>query len=53
MSFKKIEKENRKLRLKGKKEFNEQVRSLVDFVRKRDKRWTARKVGFHLFILNY
>ncbi|KAL7647878.1 UNVERIFIED_CONTAM: hypothetical protein RMT77_001488 [Armadillidium vulgare] len=40
---KQIEKENKKIRDKAKKEFNEEVRSLVSFVRKRDKRWEARK----------
>lgn len=36
-----IEKENKKVRLKAKKERNEEVRSLVAFVRKRDKRVQA------------
>lgn len=40
---KKIEKENNKVRLKARKEFNESVRSLVAYVRRRDKRWEARK----------
>ncbi|XP_047472307.1 dnaJ homolog subfamily C member 21-like isoform X2 [Penaeus chinensis] len=40
---KKIEKENNKVRLKARKEFNEKVRSLVAYVRRRDKRWEARK----------
>ncbi|KAF5277453.1 hypothetical protein FQR65_LT15990 [Abscondita terminalis] len=36
--FKSVEKENRKIRLKAKKDRNEEVRALVAFVRKRDKR---------------
>lgn len=40
-----IEKENKKIRNKAKKEFNEEVRSLVSFVKKRDKRVAARKVS--------
>lgn len=39
--FKHIEKENKKVRLKAKKERNEEVRSLVSFVKKRDKRVQA------------
>ncbi|KAK3856240.1 hypothetical protein Pcinc_037423 [Petrolisthes cinctipes] len=35
--------DNRKARQKARKEFNEEVRALVMFVRKRDKRWEARK----------
>ena len=42
----KIEKENKKVRDKAKKKYNEDVRNLVLFVRKRDKRWMARKVSF-------
>ncbi|XP_076063989.1 dnaJ homolog subfamily C member 21 isoform X3 [Oratosquilla oratoria] len=40
---KKIDKENKKIRDKARKEYNEQVRTLVAFVRKRDKRWKLRK----------
>ncbi|XP_068238249.1 dnaJ homolog subfamily C member 21-like [Palaemon carinicauda] len=40
---KKIEKENNKARQKARKQFNEEVRALVAFVRKRDKRWQERK----------
>ncbi|XP_071526074.1 dnaJ homolog subfamily C member 21 isoform X2 [Panulirus ornatus] len=40
---KKIEKDNSKARQKARKQFNEEVRALVAFVRKRDKRWLARK----------
>ncbi|XP_076063988.1 dnaJ homolog subfamily C member 21 isoform X2 [Oratosquilla oratoria] len=39
----KIDKENKKIRDKARKEYNEQVRTLVAFVRKRDKRWKLRK----------
>ncbi|XP_071844766.1 dnaJ homolog subfamily C member 21-like isoform X2 [Apostichopus japonicus] len=38
-----MEKENKKIRDAGKKEWNEQVRQLVSFARKRDKRVQARK----------
>lgn len=38
-----VEKENKKVRLKAKKERNEEVRNLVAFVRKRDKRVHAQK----------
>ncbi|XP_053634593.2 dnaJ homolog subfamily C member 21 [Cherax quadricarinatus] len=40
---KKIEKDNNKARQKARRQFNEEVRALVAFVRKRDKRWLARK----------
>lgn len=40
---KKIEKENNKARQKARKQFNEEVRALIAFVRKRDKRWQERK----------
>lgn len=40
---KRIEKDNNKARQKARKQFNEEVRALVAFVRKRDKRWIARK----------
>lgn len=40
---KKIEAENKKCRVKAKKEFNEEVRTLVAFAQKRDKRWKERK----------
>ncbi|XP_018022903.1 dnaJ homolog subfamily C member 21 [Hyalella azteca] len=39
---KRIERENRKFRDKEKKQFNEQIRNLVLFVRKRDPRWKRR-----------
>ncbi|KAL1501357.1 hypothetical protein ABEB36_006691 [Hypothenemus hampei] len=38
-----IEKENKKVRLKARKERNEEIRNLVAFVRKRDKRMQALK----------
>ncbi|KAJ8925946.1 hypothetical protein NQ315_009798 [Exocentrus adspersus] len=38
-----VEKENKKVRLKAKKERNEEVRNLVIFVKKRDKRVQAQK----------
>ncbi|CAL4157172.1 unnamed protein product, partial [Meganyctiphanes norvegica] len=40
---KKIEAENKKCRAKVRKEFNEEVRTLVAFAQKRDKRWKERK----------
>ncbi|KAF2365733.1 DnaJ domain [Trinorchestia longiramus] len=39
---KRIERENRKFRDKEKKQFNEEIRNLVLFVRKRDPRWKRR-----------
>lgn len=39
--FKLVEKENKKIRTKARRERNEEVRSLVEFVRKRDKRVQA------------
>lgn len=41
--FKLIEKENKKVRQQAKKERNEEIRNLVAFVRKRDKRVKAQK----------
>lgn len=40
---KKIEKDNNKARQKARRQFNEEVRALVAYVRKRDKRWLERK----------
>lgn len=40
---KKIEKDNNKARQRARREFNEEVRALVAYVRKRDKRWLERK----------
>lgn len=34
-----IEAENKKSRLKEKRAFNEEIRSLVEYVKKRDPRW--------------
>lgn len=41
--FKLVEKENKKVRQKAKKERNEEIRNLVAFIRKRDKRVQAQK----------
>jgi DnaJ homolog subfamily A member 5 len=40
-----MEKENKKFREKARKARNEQIRTLVEFVRKRDKRIEAHKVS--------
>ncbi|KAG0706017.1 DnaJ subfamily C member 21 [Chionoecetes opilio] len=39
----KIEKDNSKARVKARRQFNDEVRALVAYVRKRDKRWLERK----------
>lgn len=40
-----MEKENKKFREKARKARNEQIRTLVEFVRKKDKRIEAHKVN--------
>lgn len=46
----KIEKDNNKARQRARREFNEEIRALVAYVRKRDKRWLERKVSLNTIL---